>query len=97
MLTRQEIIQSLQTNKALLQAQFKVNEIALFGSYARNEQTEHSDIDVLLNLQEASYLNLCHAKYFLQSIFPQQKIQIVSKNGIKPKYFEAIKSDLIYA
>ena len=97
MFSKQEIIQILKANKAILQEQFKVNEIALFGSYARNEQTEQSDIDVMLNLQEASYINLCHAKYFLQSIFPTHKIQIVSKKGIKPKYFEAIKSDLIYA
>ena len=87
----------LEKVKPQLQAQFYVNEIALFGSYARNEQTENSDIDVMINLQPSSYINLCNTLYTLQNLFPDNKIQIVSKKGIKPKYFEAIKNDLMYA
>jgi hypothetical protein len=33
----------------------------------------------------------------LEDIFKEKKVQVVSKAGIKPKYFERIKYDLIYA
>jgi hypothetical protein len=97
MLSTKLIMAELEKVKPQLQAQFYVNEIALFGSYARNEQTENSDIDVMINLQPSSYINLCNTLYTLQNLFPDNKIQIVSKKGIKPKYFEAIKNDLMYA
>jgi predicted nucleotidyltransferase len=97
MLSAKIILEQLEKVKPQLQKQFNVNEIALFGSYARNEQTENSDIDVLVNLQPSSYINLCNTLYTLQNLFPNQKIQIVSKKGIKPKYFEFIKNDLMYA
>ena len=97
MLSTKLIMAQLEKVKPQLQAQFHVNEIALFGSYARNEQTENSDIDVMINIQPSSYINLCNTLYTLQNLFPDNKIQIVSKKGIKPKYFEAIKNDLMYA
>jgi predicted nucleotidyltransferase len=96
MLNAQIIIEQLQKIKPHLQSKFNVNEIALFGSYARNEQTEKSDIDFMINLTNSSYTDLCGTLYTLENLFPQKKIQVVSKKGIKPKYFEAIKSDLIY-
>jgi predicted nucleotidyltransferase len=97
MLSQHEILQKIKLNKMMLLQKCKVSEIALFGSDARNEQTPTSDIDLMISLHEATYHNLCNTKYFLQTIFPDNKIQIVSKKGIKPKYFEAMKNDLIYA
>jgi predicted nucleotidyltransferase len=97
MLTANHILQQIHNLKPLLETRFKVKEIALFGSYARNEQHEESDIDLMVLLQEPSYVNLCGTRYLLQSVFPEKNIQVVSKKGIKPPYFEAIKNDLIYA
>ncbi len=97
MLSTKLIMAQLEKVKPQLQAQFHVNEIALFGSYARNEQTENSDIDVMISLQSSSYINLCNTLYALQNLFPDKKVQIVSRKGIKAKYFEAIKNDLMYA
>ncbi len=97
MLTAQKILSQIHQAKPLLQEQYNVQEIALFGSYSRNQQNENSDIDVLVSLSSSSYINLCHIKYFLQSIFPENVIQVVTQNGMKPAYFEAIKEDLLYA
>jgi uncharacterized protein len=48
MLTSDEILTFLRKNKLTLKEKFFVTEIGLFGSYARNEQTENSDIDFLV-------------------------------------------------
>ena len=48
MLSSNEIIQLLRENKSYLSSHFHCTEIGLFGSFARNEQTEESDIDILV-------------------------------------------------
>ena len=48
MLAATEIINSLKENKPFLKEHFHCIEIGLFGSFARNEQTNKSDIDILV-------------------------------------------------
>ena len=46
----EEVKQQLQTLKPTLKKRFKVETIDIFGSYARGEQTEKSDLDILGNI-----------------------------------------------
>ncbi len=48
MLKKEKILKFIKLNRETLEEQFFVEKIALFGSYARNEQTEKSDIDLLV-------------------------------------------------
>ena len=41
-------------------------------------------------------MNYFDLVYDLQDAFKDKEVQVVSKDGIKPKYFERIKQDLIY-
>ena len=52
MLSKSEILKSLSTQKQLLYRQFHVSEVGLFGSYVRDEQTEISDIDILIDFEK---------------------------------------------
>jgi uncharacterized protein len=94
---RELILQRLKAIKPRLQQEYQLTELALFGSYARKEQRPGSDIDVMVKFSTPSYRNLCSTAYALEDIFPGIKIQVVSKGGIRPQYFERIKDDLIYA
>lgn len=42
-----EVPDLLRTHKSALMSQFGVAELALFGSFARGEATEDSDMDIL--------------------------------------------------
>ena len=44
---REEVLNSLRTHKHVLAGRFGVTEISLFGSFARDQATEESDVDVL--------------------------------------------------
>lgn len=44
-----EILKKLQELKPILEKDYNITEIGLFGSYLRDEQTEDSDIDILLD------------------------------------------------
>ena len=44
MITKEEILKILAKDKPQLQKQFKVRKLALFGSYARGDQRQDSDV-----------------------------------------------------
>lgn len=91
------IVQRLRSIKPSLHEKYDLREMALFGSYARDEQTPESDIDIMVSLENISYRKLCYTAYALEALFPGIKIQVVSKGGIRPQYFDRLKKDLIYA
>lgn len=96
-LNKDIIVQRLRSIKPSLNEKYDLAEMALFGSYARDEQTPGSDIDIMVDLKDISYRKLCYTAYALEGLFPGIKVQVVSKGGIRPQYFERLKKDLIYA
>ncbi|MDQ2753606.1 MAG: nucleotidyltransferase domain-containing protein [Bacteroidota bacterium] len=95
-MTKHIILEKLRQIKPQLHKDFSVTELALFGSYARNEQTPQSDIDVLIKLDESTYKNLCNTAYALYELFPDHKVEIVSIDAINTRYFTYVKPDLQY-
>jgi uncharacterized protein len=95
-MNKEVIIEKLKFIKPQLEKKYTVNEIALFGSFSRNEETKESDIDIMVDHQLPLGFKFLDLVYELESIF-DLPVQVVSKKGIKQKYFEAIKKDLIYA
>ena len=57
MLTKKEIFQTIIDHKDEIKS-FGVTEIGLFGSYVRNEQTEESDIDILVDIIKENFKKL---------------------------------------
>jgi hypothetical protein len=51
MLTKEEILHYLAENKQELKTEFKLTKIGLFGSFGRGEQTQDSDIDLLVEFE----------------------------------------------
>lgn len=91
-------MEKLKELKPELEKEYFVEELGVFGSYARNEQTENSDIDILVSFdQEATVglLKFCGLQIFLSKIF-NKKIDLVSKRGIHPALENAILSEVIY-
>lgn len=93
----EDILKILRERKAYLQQKYGIKAIAVFGSYARAEQTEDSDVDVMVELgdKELGMRYLAMAREIEN--FLQHKTDVVARDAIKPRYFEAIKSDLHYA
>ena len=60
-------IEILQNNKDLLQSQFAVSSLVVFGSVARNEITEQSDVDVFVQMPPKMVL-VVGVKNYLESI-----------------------------
>lgn len=95
-MNKNEVINKLKDLKPELSKKYGLTALALFGSYSRNDQTENSDIDLLIDLATPDTSNFFNCSFELQDSFKGKKVEIVTKGGIKPKYFEAIKEDLVY-
>lgn len=52
MLTREDILNYLKENKTNFRENYGVIELGLFGSFAKNEATEESDIDILYDFDQ---------------------------------------------
>lgn len=65
----EEIKHLLTEVKPLLKDRYKVREVRLFGSFVRGEQTEESDLDVLVGFdQPVSLLDLAALEVFLNDL-----------------------------
>ena len=94
-----DIIRFLRENKTYLQQHFHCNEIGLFGSFARNEQNEKSDIDILVEFEPGTQ-NLYDLEHELKDYLKkhlERDIDICSKKWIKPIFRQLVLNDTIYA
>jgi predicted nucleotidyltransferase len=79
-----------------LKKQFGLEEIALFGSFARGEETPDSDVDILVSLKKPSYNLLMGLYTYLESKLCL-KIGIVRKGPhVSERFLKHISKDLIY-
>lgn len=95
MQTRLEIENTLISLKPLLFKDFSVVSIGIFGSFARNEQTESSDIDLLVEFEKTIGWRSLTLEIFLEDIF-KRKIDLVTKNALKESLRENILKDVKY-
>ena len=96
--SRQEIIAYLNLKRELLRTQFHVRKIALIGSFARDEQTDESDVDLLLDLEEGTS-DIYHLKRILKDELEQQfgrPVELASERYLKPYYKSQILQEAIY-
>ena len=96
MADRQMILATLKKAKPLLEKKYGVNELAIFGSYSRNTAVAGtSDVDVMVGFSQPIGLAFVDLADELETLL-QLKVDLVSRGGIKPKYFTVIEPDLIY-
>jgi hypothetical protein len=69
--------------------------MALFGSFSRGDQLDSSDIDILVELNGKIGSGFIDLAEELESAFGR-KVDLISKNGIKPHYYNSIEEELIY-
>ncbi len=94
--TLNEIKQWLTQNKPLLQERYQVKELGIFGSYARQEQTATSDVDVLVEFSKTpSLLKFVNLENYLSDSLGV-KVDLVHKSGLKPRIGERILAEVIY-
>lgn len=78
-----------------LEKAFHVKSIGIFGSTVRADFTPESDIDLIVDFDQPIGISFIDLADFLEQKM-QTKVDLVSRNGIKPQYFIAIENDIVY-
>ena len=94
-MTKEEIIHYLKTHKNKFQKEYKIEKIGLFGSYARNEAKEESDIDIFVHMKP-DFFKLARLKQEIENDL-HKKVDIIRKHkSIKPILLQMIEKDIHY-
>lgn len=99
MLKKEKILDFIRANRKTLEQDYFVEKIALFGSCARNEINEKSDIDLLVTLRQNTP-DIHGIKQSLRDFFGQHfhcDVDIASEKYLKPYIRNEILQEAIYA
>lgn len=98
MTNKEYILSEMKRQKRELQ-NLGIIRIGLFGSYVRGEQSEKSDIDILIEFEpeKENFDNYMSVYDILENLFRNEKIEIVTKNGLSPYIGPLILKEVIYA
>lgn len=97
-MTKEQIIAQLSENKEFLQSKFYLETIALFGSFARGENAENSDIDLLVTFNNNAndlYSIKIELRSYMHNLL-KSDVDICNEKYIKPFYKTQILSEAIY-
>lgn len=93
--TKQNIIAEIQKHKTQLYKRYQIKYLALFGSISRGDFHENSDVDILVDFNKNIGIEFIDLADDLETIL-NKKVDLVSKNGLKEKYYLHLKPDLEY-
>jgi hypothetical protein len=83
--------------KPILKQDFSIQTIELFGSYVRGEQTERSDLDVLVTFEEPNDIDLF--KFIELRLFLKDElgvdVDLIEKDSVKPRIKERIFEEAV--
>lgn len=74
---------------------YPISELGLFGSYARGDSHDNSDIDILVDFNGRIGIEFIDLFHELEDTF-SVKVDLVSRKGIKSRYLPSVEKNLIH-
>ncbi len=90
-----EIREIIKRHKEDLQEKYGVRSIGIFGSYVRGDQTEGSDVDILVELEKpVGFFRFLELEEYLEKI-TGLNVDLVTKKALKPTIGKYILEELV--
>ena len=96
MSSTQEILAMLRDQHQLLKVSYPIRRLALFGSWARGDAREDSDVDVLVDVDPSIGLRFVDLGEQLERALGR-RVDLVSRRAIKPSLWKRIEPELLDA
>lgn len=98
MTNKNHILNTLRSQKSEL-SKFGIRNVGLFGSYVRDEQSSESDIDLLIDFEpgKENFDNYMAVYDLFEKLFKNEKVEVVTKNGLSPYIGPKILNEVQYA
>ena len=94
-LNKENILKALSDNRDTLR-KYSVKSIGLFGSYAREENNQSSDLDFVVEFDKKTFDAYMDLKYFLEGLF-EKPVDLVIAGALKPRLKPIILKETIHA
>ena len=95
MKTLEQFKEILALQKLELMRKYHLKKLGIFGSYVRGDETQTSDLDVMVDFESPIGLDFVTLAEELELLLGV-KVDLVSVNAIKPRMMKSIKEELIY-
>ena len=95
-MTKNEILNFIETHREELKERYTLIKIGLFGSYAKDSATEESDIDLYAEFEEKKFRNIAGAWNYLESSLGKKIDLVYSHKNMRPSLKESIEREVIY-
>ena len=94
-MTRDDLLQTLREHKPVLRERFGVTSLSLFGSFARDEGRDDSDVDVIVTFEPLpDWKSYFGAVFYLEDLLGRQ-IDLAMKEDIRPEILPYVERDLV--
>ncbi|AET65687.1 nucleotidyltransferase family protein [Methanothrix harundinacea] len=91
-----EALKLLKEHENEIKRRFGVKRIGIFGSHARGEGKETSDVDVLVEFVEPSFDNFMDLAFFLEDLFGRD-VDLVTTRGLSPYIAPFVEREVVWA
>ena len=93
---RDEVLGLLRKHKATLTRRFGVTDIALFGSFARNENVESSDIDILVRFDgPATSRRYFSVQFYIEDLVGRP-VDLVTDKALRVELRPAVEREAVH-
>lgn len=93
---KEAILARLSGSVEEIRQRFSVKALAIFGSVAREQTTDKSDVDVLVTFnQKANFDLFMDLKFYLEELLGI-KVDLVTDKGLRTQMRQAIEREIIY-
>lgn len=96
MLILQDCIQKLSDFKRLFAQKYGITRLGIFGSVARNEHTENSDIDIVVEVKKPTLQLMYELNEDLKQLFNCEVDLVRFRDSLRPLLKSNIQRDVIY-
>ncbi|HJU06395.1 MAG TPA: nucleotidyltransferase family protein [Nitrospiraceae bacterium] len=93
--TRDDVLKIIEENAQAIRS-YGVRRLGLFGSCARGENTESSDLDFVVEFEKKTFDAYMDLKIFMETLFDTD-VDLVLESAIKPRLRQTILNEALYA
>jgi predicted nucleotidyltransferase len=93
--TLNDIKKAIKSHHSLLEKNYGVRRIGVFGSFAHGTQSEESDIDILVELEHPLGWEIVDLKLYLEELLGKE-VDLVTIKALRPELKDLILRDVVY-
>ena len=94
-MNRDEVLNVLRTHKATLAQRFGVSELALFGSFARDQGADDSDLDILVRFDKPATSDAYFGTQFYLEDLLGHPVDLVTDKALRAEMRPYVERDIV--